>query len=178
MDHSSFMKNFTPSGLMEFDPATNQFHFLYPHNWYLHAVCAKVFWATQVIWSDVINEHTGPNQILSDRKTYSPDVIKLLSILKKILNSTSESESKEAENFLSLYILKSENVINVEDIFNSIILWLRYLSWEFPWEKGFMTNVTKKVKRIKMPNQGTSFIYCSRNTLLLVYPWMFLHDTV
>jgi hypothetical protein len=32
------------------------------------SVYAKVFWITQDIRSDVINEHTGPNLILSDRK--------------------------------------------------------------------------------------------------------------
>jgi hypothetical protein len=35
----------------------------------VYAVYAKVFWTTQDIRSDVINEHTGPNQILSDGKT-------------------------------------------------------------------------------------------------------------
>jgi hypothetical protein len=33
------------------------------------AVYVKVFWTTQAIRSDVINVHTGPKQILSDRKT-------------------------------------------------------------------------------------------------------------
>jgi hypothetical protein len=33
------------------------------------SVYAKVFWTTQDIRSNVINEHTGPNQILSDQKT-------------------------------------------------------------------------------------------------------------
>jgi hypothetical protein len=33
-----------------------------------YAVYAKIFWTTQDIWSDVINEHTGPNQILLEQK--------------------------------------------------------------------------------------------------------------
>jgi hypothetical protein len=34
----------------------------------------------------------------------------------------SESENVGAENFRSMYILKSENIINAEDILNSTIL--------------------------------------------------------
>jgi hypothetical protein len=47
-----------------------------------------------------------------------PNVIKLLSILNIILNSNMSLRIAELRIFLSLYILKSETVIKVEDILN------------------------------------------------------------
>jgi hypothetical protein len=54
---------------------------------------------------------------------------------RKFSAEISENENGGAGNFLSLYILKSENMIKFEDIILiSTILWLRYLTWEFHWE--------------------------------------------
>jgi hypothetical protein len=43
-------------------------------------VYAKVFWTTQDIRSDVINEHTGPDLILSDQKPYVEKKVKHMKI--------------------------------------------------------------------------------------------------
>jgi hypothetical protein len=61
-------------------------------------------------------------------------IVRISSIVSNVNIVHDPSAYGGVENFLSMYILQSENVIKVKDISNSTILWLRYLSWEFSWE--------------------------------------------